>query len=266
MIKKSLKKCLALGIIATSLLAISPIGANAEWKQDSKGWWYADGNSWYKGWKQIDSKWYYFDYNGYMKTGWRTDFKFNSGGNYEIIDETYYYLNDDGSLDNLKTTKTLPSEIKKAYDIVASFEQEDSNNLYFDETENAKIYNYFNKFNQFGFSADGLYKFQINIGGDTCDELYYDTTSGKILILNQGMYILFDSKEGYDSISNKAKVIRKIREWQGKLPNACTTILNVTEDNNIYKIERYDYEYSNNSLHYNSTYFYDKENGAIAKN
>lgn len=36
------------------------------WKQDSKGWWYQEGNSWVIGWKLIDNKWYYFYSDGYM--------------------------------------------------------------------------------------------------------------------------------------------------------------------------------------------------------
>lgn len=266
MIKKYLKKLMALGIIVTSVLALNPIGASAEWRQDSNGWWYADGSTWYMGWKLINGNWYYFDTNGYMKTGWIADFKFNSGGNYEITDVTYYYLSSNGSVDNSKTTKTLPSEIKKAYDILANFESDYSKNLYFDEIENTKNSNYYDNLNKFGLSGDVAYRFEINIGGDTCDELDYYTTSGKVLILNQGSYIIFDSKEVYDSISNKAKAINKIREWQRKQPNSYATFLNVTEDKNTYKIDKYIHESNNNGSHFDSTYSYNKENGEIAEN
>lgn len=53
-------------LILASLFAITPIGASAEWKQDSNGWWNKEGNSYSIGWKQIDGIWYYFLENGYM--------------------------------------------------------------------------------------------------------------------------------------------------------------------------------------------------------
>jgi predicted secreted protein len=61
-------------IVATmSILTLSSQGVNAEWKNNSIGWWYAGENSYTIGWKQLDSIWYYFDNNGYMKTGWIYD-------------------------------------------------------------------------------------------------------------------------------------------------------------------------------------------------
>lgn len=38
----------------------------SQWKQDSKGWWYAEGNSYVTGWRLIDGNWYYFNPDGYM--------------------------------------------------------------------------------------------------------------------------------------------------------------------------------------------------------
>lgn len=64
--KFKLTKVIASLLIAASVLALNPIGANAEWKQDSTGWWYTEGNSYVKGWRPIDGKWYYFYSNGYM--------------------------------------------------------------------------------------------------------------------------------------------------------------------------------------------------------
>jgi hypothetical protein len=64
-----LRKLIIIGMVSTSTLILTSVGASAEWKQDSKGWWYAEGNSYAKNnWKQIDGKWYYFDNNGYMLT------------------------------------------------------------------------------------------------------------------------------------------------------------------------------------------------------
>lgn len=63
-----LTKIIASSLITVSVLALNPIGASAQWKQDSKGWWDSEGSSWSKGWKDINGKWYYFDYDtGYMK-------------------------------------------------------------------------------------------------------------------------------------------------------------------------------------------------------
>lgn len=64
--KLKLTKLIASTLIVASVLALNPIGASAEWKKDSTGWWYVEGNSWITGWKQIDGKWYYFNTNGYM--------------------------------------------------------------------------------------------------------------------------------------------------------------------------------------------------------
>ena len=64
--KLKLRKIIASSLIAVSLLALNPIGVSAEWRQNSTGWWYAEGSSYATGWKLIDGKYYYFSGNGYM--------------------------------------------------------------------------------------------------------------------------------------------------------------------------------------------------------
>ncbi|EKQ57219.1 MULTISPECIES: cell wall-binding protein [unclassified Clostridium] len=82
-----LRKLIASLLIAASALAINPVGASAEWKQDSTGWWYADGSSWYTGWKKIDGKWYYFERNGYMAHDRYVDgYYLNSNGYWDIYE------------------------------------------------------------------------------------------------------------------------------------------------------------------------------------
>lgn len=66
MLKTYLRNIIALTVVIISLLALNPLRASAEWRQDDTGWWYADGNSYYIGWKLIDGKWYYFNSDGYM--------------------------------------------------------------------------------------------------------------------------------------------------------------------------------------------------------
>lgn len=64
--KLKLIKVIANSLIIASIFALNPILANAEWRSDSHGWWYAEGSSWAVGWKQIGDNWYYFDKDGYM--------------------------------------------------------------------------------------------------------------------------------------------------------------------------------------------------------
>ncbi|AGX43638.1 hypothetical protein [Clostridium saccharobutylicum] len=81
--KIKLTKVIASTLMVASILALNPIRANAEWRKDSKGWWYAVGNSYYKNqWKQIGGDWYYFGYNGYLVQN-----RIEDG----------YYLNSDGA-------------------------------------------------------------------------------------------------------------------------------------------------------------------------
>lgn len=70
---KKVRKLIALSLLITSVMVLNPIGANAEWRKDSKGWWYSEGNSWARGWRNIDGKWYYFNTNGYMAKNTRID-------------------------------------------------------------------------------------------------------------------------------------------------------------------------------------------------
>lgn len=81
-----LRKIVASVVAALTIATLSPIGASAEWKQDSNGWWNTEGNSYSTGWRSINGNWYYFDSTGYMKTGWAND-----GG-------TWYYMQPSGEM------------------------------------------------------------------------------------------------------------------------------------------------------------------------
>ncbi len=63
---KKLTKVIVTTLAMASILALNPIGVNAEWKQNDKGWWYTEGDSWSVGWRVIDGHLYYFDTMGYM--------------------------------------------------------------------------------------------------------------------------------------------------------------------------------------------------------
>lgn len=64
--KLKLSKLIASTLVIASVLALNPLGASAEWKNNSTGWWYTEGNSYATGWKIIDGNWYYFYSDGYM--------------------------------------------------------------------------------------------------------------------------------------------------------------------------------------------------------
>lgn len=69
MLKSKLKKIIVIGLTILSCMAVNPICVHAEWREDNKGWWYSEGNSYVKNcWRQIDGNWYYFDYDGYIST------------------------------------------------------------------------------------------------------------------------------------------------------------------------------------------------------
>src|SRR5471030_1905756 len=62
-----LTKVIAISLIVASVLALNPISASAEWKQNNTGWWYTtDESSWTTGWTLLDGNWYYFNSDGYM--------------------------------------------------------------------------------------------------------------------------------------------------------------------------------------------------------
>lgn len=77
---KLLKAVIAIMFTGLSTLVL-PVGVNADWKQNSTGWWYEDGNSYATGWKLISGNWYYFYSNGYMASNTAVDgYYLNSSG------------------------------------------------------------------------------------------------------------------------------------------------------------------------------------------
>lgn len=109
MIKTKFTKVIAFLLITASTIALYPLAANAEWKQNSTGWWYTVDNSWITGWKQVDGKWYYFNSDGYM-----------------VHDATVdgYSLGSDGALIAIQSTASSNSINEKIVDVTVSNAQE----------------------------------------------------------------------------------------------------------------------------------------------
>ncbi|WP_160683740.1 phage tail protein [Clostridium sp. C2-6-12] len=68
---KNLKKLAVVSLIAVSAMGVMPVGASAEWKQDSQNtyYWTEDGVN-ARGWKNIGNEWYYFSNDGKMQVSW----------------------------------------------------------------------------------------------------------------------------------------------------------------------------------------------------
>lgn len=86
----NLKKLVAMALTLVTVTAVSPVAASAAWKQDAKGWWNTEGNSWSIGWRQIDGTWYHFDETGYMSTGWVIDYSAGYG--------QWYFMDQSGAM------------------------------------------------------------------------------------------------------------------------------------------------------------------------
>lgn len=82
-IMKKLRNIMLTFVAVLSLFLMSASGVNAEWKQDSNGWWYSQGSFFDTGWSNIGGQWYYFGSDGYMKIDW-----VNDGGSW------YYFKTD----------------------------------------------------------------------------------------------------------------------------------------------------------------------------
>jgi hypothetical protein len=110
--KLKLLKLIVSSLVVASVVSLNPIGASAEWKQDSNGWWNTEGNSWSVGWRQIDGKWYYFGQDGYMVHDTVVN-EYNIGSNGVWIQSTQNSSSNSEQDVREITYNQLPSQAKK---------------------------------------------------------------------------------------------------------------------------------------------------------
>jgi glucan-binding YG repeat protein len=206
-----------LGLVLTAGLLVGvgmPLQANAEWKQKNYGeWTYLENGVAKTGWLQDSGKWYYLDNSGLMKKGWIED------------KGTWYYLMDSGALNDSKTTKSMPNEVKLVYDIVKPLAQ--SRNLKYYGLYRVKsdyhIQELQNKCLYF-FENDDDYGIAMNF-------YIYDPTNGKVY---------FTSKDGIEvSVVSRNKTdyaIKKPVTKEQAIQNV-KTYLSENQKNTSLKIE-----------------------------
>jgi hypothetical protein len=174
MVMQNFKKIIASFVTLITLLALTPVAANAEWQKKGTYWAYTESGTLKTGWLQDSGKWYYFNTSGNMLTGW-------------IIDKgTWYYMLVDGSLDNSKTTNTMPNELTNAYNRLKQYVTE---NIHYSETRT-----------QDGKSTYRFYGEAI----DSPNEYYYTPGTDKSFQLNQGIVTRLDGKYSYEQCKDIA--------------------------------------------------------------
>lgn len=170
---KKFQKIIASVVTLIILLPITTMEAHAEWKLDSTGWWYTEGNTWATGWRYINGNWYYFYSDGYMAHNTTINgYYVNSNGawttttsnkkdvkmNIKVNNTTFT-----GTLENNDTTKAFIKQLPLTVDMS-------------DLNSNEK-YNYLDS----NLRADGaanpgtINEGDLMLYGDNCLVLFYKT-------------------------------------------------------------------------------------------
>lgn len=189
--------CLA----AVSLISLTPIRANAEWKSDNNGWWYSQGDSYATGWKQIDGNWYYFYSDGYMAS-------------VENIDG--YFVNSSGVWTDSITNSEARQLILKADGNYISSKSECELSQYGEEYT---IYNLPIADGAWGFEKEPFFLFHLSYVydgqpmEDNCAYLVGKNSKRVYIVPNQGSMSMYEYKNN-QKIRTYAYLGGKSHEWR----------------------------------------------------
>jgi glucan-binding YG repeat protein len=225
MIKNIRKRILSLIMIAGIMLGIS-VPAQAEWQKGDNGWNYYENGTLKKGWVQDNGNWYFFNKDGNMLTGW-------------VIDNgAWYYMREDGSLNDSKTTKTIPSEIQSIINIVNPF----AGGLKLTYAGRGYVKNT-DVFSNYGLADKWVVILKANNEyGDNTDFYYvYDPYNCKIFKLYDNLTIEYLGQGNKTNSISPEQAIQNIKNYLSENnKNIPSKIVIEQEENNAYLVHCYD--------------------------
>lgn len=246
--KKIRKHILGLTLALGLVIGLAPVTAHAEWRQNDTGWCYTEGSSYATGWRQIDGKWYYFNTAGNMLTGWITD------------KGVWYYMREDGSLNNSKTTSTMPNEIKAVSDIIKPF----SGGLNIEYAGEGLVKDN-DAFNNYGIKNKYILLFKAEDKYQNAADFYYayDPYNCNVFKLHYNLKVEYLGQGAKTNTVNQEQAEEITQKYLEENDINISNLLlgTVDEKNNSYAVICY----SKNVDHVNTveTYYVDKTTGLI---
>lgn len=208
-IRKILSFTVALGFI----IGASTVTAHAEWKSSAGKWYYSENGTNKTGWLQDGSNWYYLGFDGIMKTGWIED------------KGTWYYLIDNGTLDNSRTSTTMPAEIQKVYDMVKPFADQKKFELKYVGLYHTR---YNDCFTNAGMEETTMYAFRVSDEYDIpIAEYYYNPQTGIVYKMVQGVVTNLGTPQTIYDLNKKISKDAAIQNVKNYLATNKITIPNL---------------------------------------
>ena len=221
--------------------------AASNWQQTSQGWSYSENGIAKTGWILDGDNWYYLNQSGNMMTGWI------------ITNGTWYYMLEDGSLDNSKTTTTVPNEIQLTYNIVKPFAGglniKYAGKGFVNDKDGFCTYGLKDKW-LIAFSSEDNY-------GNKADYYFYDPYNCKVYELYSDLTIHYLGQGNMTNDVSEEQAIENVRKHliDNKIDIPNLLFGAVDDRNNTYLV----FCYSKNVDHVNTaeSYYVDKTTGNV---